>query len=166
MKKLINKLINKYPNLYEIFKFLIVGGLATIIDMFTMAIILFIADPALYNHNFIDTIIGGKIPDSITATIATGTGFIFGLIFNYIFSIVFVFSKQNTTFAKTKKGFISFSLLSLIGFIIHTLGMLIGHGYLKINEWIIKVFLTLVVLAFNYITRKKIIFKDKKEVQA
>ena len=39
-------------------------------------------------------------------------------------------------------------------------------NYFIMFEWIIKVFLTLVVLAFNYITRKKIIFKDKKEVQA
>lgn len=164
MKSFINKMINKYPNLYEIFKFLVVGGLATIVDMLTMALILYISNPSLYEYNFIITIIGGKHPNSLIATLATGTGFIFGLLFNYIFSIIFVFSNRSTTFAKTKKGFISFSLLSLIGLLIHTLGMLIGHSYLKINEWIIKIFLTLVVLFFNYITRKKIIFKQKREI--
>ena len=83
-----------------------------------------------------------------------------GLIFNYIFSIIFVFNKSNTDFAKTKKGFLAFSLLSLVGFIIHTLGMALGYGVLHINEWIIKIILTFVVLVFNYISRKKLIFKN------
>ena len=163
MKSLLLKLEKKYPLLYEIFKFLLVGGLATILDMLTMALILYFASPSIYNYNFINTIIGNASPNDLIAVLATGTGFIAGLVFNYIFSILFVFSSTNTDFAKTKKGFFAFSLLSLIGFFIHTLGMLIGYGYLKINEWIIKIFLTFVVLIFNYITRKKIIFKTKRE---
>lgn len=164
MKKQIIKIIDQHPTLYEIFKFLIIGGLATVIDMLTMALVLYIYNPQLYNYNLINTVIGGQTPNSVIATIATGTGFIFGLIFNYTFSITFVFTRQSTKFAKTKKGFISFTLLSIIGFFIHTLGMLIGHGHLQINEWIIKISLTIIVLVFNYITRKKIIFKQKNNL--
>ncbi len=160
MINLLKKFEEKNPKLYEIFKFLIVGGLATIIDMLTMALILYIFNPSLYNHNFINTIIGKAEPTSIATIIGTGTGFIMGLIFNYIFSIIFVFNKSNTDFAKTKKGFLAFSLLSLVGFIIHTLGMALGYGVLHINEWIIKIILTFVVLIFNYISRKKLIFKN------
>ena len=163
MKKLLIYLEEKYPKYYEIFKFLIVGGFATIIDMLAMAIILYLHNPSLYNYNFINTIIGGASPNGLITVISTGAGFIFGLIFNYIFSILFVFNKTNTNFAKTKTGFVVFALLSSVGFIIHTLGMALGYGALKINEWIVKVVLTLVVLAFNYITRKKFIFKNKKE---
>ena len=159
MKKLFIKLQKSHPTLYELFKFIIVGGFATIIDMLTMAIVLYIYDPKLYNYNFINTIIGASNPEDTIAVIATGLGFIFGLIFNYIFSIIFVFSSTNTTFAKTKKGFIAFTALSLIGFTIHTTGMAIGYGVLQINEWLIKIFLTFIILIFNYITRKKIIFK-------
>jgi len=86
-----------------------------------------------------------------------------GLLFNYVFSILLVFNKTDTTFAKTKKGFLVFTLLSLIGLLIHTLGMAVGYGILKINEWIIKIFLTIVVLIFNYISRKTIIFNKQKE---
>ncbi len=160
MINLLKKFEEKNPKLYEIFKFLIVGGLATIIDMLTMALVLYIFNPSLYNHNFINTIIGKVEPSNIATIIGTGAGFIMGLIFNYIFSIIFVFNKSNTDFAKTKKGFLAFSLLSLVGFIIHTLGMALGYGVLHINEWIIKIFLTFVVLIFNYISRKKIIFKN------
>lgn len=163
MKKLLMAFEKKYPKYYEIFKFLIVGGFATIIDMLAMAIVLYLYSPNLYNYNFINTVIGGASPSGIMTVIATGIGFIFGLIFNYIFSILFVFNQTNTNFAKTKTGFIVFALLSSVGFMIHTLGMALGYGILKINEWIVKVVLTLVVLVFNYITRKKIIFKNKKE---
>ena len=163
MKKSLKNIAEKYPALFEILKFLIVGGFATIIDMFVMALILYLHSPKLYDYNFINTIIGNQNPNSIITVIATGTGFIFGLIFNYLFSIIFVFNKSNTNFAKTKTGFLVFSILSCFGFIIHTIGMAIGYGILKINEWIIKISLTLLVLFFNYITRKKIIFKNKKE---
>ncbi len=163
MRKLLMTLEEKYPKYYEIFKFLIVGGFATIVDMLAMAIVLYLYSPSLYDYNFVNTVIGNSSPDGIITIIGTGIGFIFGLIFNYIFSIIFVFNKTNTNFAKTKTGFLVFALLSSVGFIIHTLGMALGYGILKINEWIVKIFLTLVVLVFNYITRKKIIFKNKKE---
>ena len=131
--------------------------------MLAMAMVLYIYSPNIYNYNFINTVIGDASPSGIITVIGTGIGFIFGLTFNYIFSIIFVFNKTNTNFAKTKTGFLVFALLSSVGFIIHTLGMALGYGILKINEWIVKIFLTLVVLVFNYITRKKIIFKNKKE---
>ena len=159
MKKAFLKLLENKTQLNEIFKFLIVGGLATIIDMLSMALVLYFYNPKIYEYNFINTIIGNVNPNNLIAVIATSVGFIIGLIFNYILSISFVFNKTNTNFAKTKTGFITFSSLSFIGFLIHAIGMAIGYGVLKINEWIIKVFLTLIVLIFNYITRKKIIFK-------
>jgi len=163
MKKLLLRIENKYPKLYEIFKFLLVGGFATIIDMLSMALVLYIYNPSLYDYSFINTVIGNVKPDNVITVISTGIGFIFGLLFNYIFSIIFVFNRTNTGFAKTKKGFLVFALLSSIGFLIHTLGMALGYGVLKINEWVVKVILTLFVLIFNYISRKKIIFKNKKE---
>lgn len=163
MKNLLLQFSEKYPRIYEIFKFLVVGGFATIIDMLSMAVVLYIYSPQLYDYNFINTIIGDASPNNFITVISTGVGFILGLIFNYIFSIIFVFTNSNTDFAKTKKGFIAFALLSSIGLIIHTLGMALGYGVLKINEWIVKVILTLVVLVFNYISRKKVIFKEAKK---
>jgi putative flippase GtrA len=142
---------------------LVVGGFATVIDMLTMAIILYLFNPKLYEYNLINTIFSNSSPSNIATIVGTGTGFILGLVFNYFLSIAFVFNKTNTDFAKTKTGFISFAALSAIGLLIHTVGMALGYGILKINEWLIKIFLTLVVLVFNYTTRKKIIFKGEKK---
>lgn len=163
MKKLLMKFDEKYPKLYEIFKFLVVGGFATIIDMLVMALTLYIYKPSLYDNNFLNVIFGGQSPNNTITIIGTGLGFLAGLIFNYFLSIIFVFNKTNTDFAKTKKGFASFFLLSFVGFLIHTFGMALGYGVLKINEWIVKVFLTFVVLVYNYISKKKLIFNKDLE---
>ena len=58
-------------------------------------------------------------------------------------------------------GFLLFSLLSAGGLAIHLLGMYLGYDLLHINEWIVKIILTAVVLVYNYITRKVLIFRKK-----
>ena len=156
MIKLIQKFNNKYPRLAEIIRFLIVGGLATLIDFFAMGITLYSFEPSLYPH-FYNVWIGGGAPSTLATIIGTAIGFLVGLIFNYIFSVIFVF--QNKGNSKTTKGFITFTLLSIGGLLIHIIGMYIGYNLLGINEWILKIIFTIVVLAYNYITRKVIIFK-------
>ena len=141
----------------EIFRFLLTGGTATVIDFFVMSMFIYFTRQNLF-PNFIDVFFHGK-QIAPALIIATGLGFAISLIFNYILSCVFVF--ENGSKAKNTKGFLLFLLLSLVGLEIHLLGMYIGYDLLGINEWIIKIILTLVVLFFNYITRKKIIFKEE-----
>lgn len=162
MKKLIQKFNNQYPHLAEIMRFLIVGGLATIIDFLAMGITLYCFNPDLYPH-FYNVWINGGNPSTLATIIGSAIGFIAGLIFNYIFSIIFVFQEKGNS--QTTKGFIIFTLLSLGGLIIHILGMYLGYNILGINEWIVKIFFTLVVLVYNYITRKIVIFKSTTQTQ-
>ena len=143
----------------EIFRFLIVGGFATIIDFLAMSLFIYATQSAKFEH-FLDVFLHGKaIASSWAVIVGTIVGFICGLIFNYILSCCFVF--DNNKFARTKKGFWVFTALSAVGLAIHALGMYLGYSLLGINEWIVKIVLTLVVLAFNYITRKRIIFKEQ-----
>lgn len=159
---MIKKLIDKYPRLWEIFKFLFTGGVATIIDYLIMALVLYIWQPSLYS-GFFDVIFGNKEPDAWATVVGTGVGFSISAIFNYLFSILIVFTLSDTSKAKTKTGFIVFYSLALAGLGIHLLGMYLGYTVLDINEWIVKIILTVVVLIFNYVTRKLILFKDKKK---
>lgn len=160
--KTINNFKQKYPKLWEIFKFLLIGGTATIIDFLLMSVFIYAFKAESFGYNFFDVFLNSKnVSETWLVVCATGIGFAGGLVFNYSFSIIFVF--EDTKFAKTKKGFLYFSGLALIGLGIHLLGMYLGYDLLKINEWIVKIFLTIVVLVFNYITRKKLIFKTKGE---
>lgn len=156
MIKSLQRFSNKYPRLAEIIRFLIVGGLATLIDFFAMGITLYCFEPSLYPH-FYNVWIGGGAPSTLATIIGTTIGFIVGLVFNYIFSIIFVFQDKGNS--KSTKGFIMFALLSGGGLLIHVIGMYIGYNLLGINEWILKIIFTIIVLIYNYITRKVIIFK-------
>lgn len=158
MINLIKRLTAKYPRLAEIVRFLIVGGSATVIDYFVMGITLYCFDPSLYPH-FYNIWIGGGDPSTLATVVGTGVGFCAGLIFNYIFSILFVFRDKGN--ARSTQGFVLFALFSLGGLLINLGGMYLGYNVIGINEWIVKTFFTLVVLVYNYSTRKIFIFKNK-----
>ena len=160
VKKLLQNFTAKYPRLAEIARFLIVGGLATIIDYCVMGIVLYCFDPALYPH-FYQVWIGGENPTTVATVVGTGVGFCAGLIFNYIFSVLFVFQEKGRS--RSAQGFLLFALLSGGGLLIHLIGMYLGYDVLGINEWVIKTFFTLVVLIYNYLTRKLLIFKSKPQ---
>ena len=109
---------------------------------------------------------GGGDPSTLATVIGTGTGFIVSLIANYIFSVVFVFKEKGNS--KSVKGAITFAVFAIIGLLLNMSGMWLGYDVLHINEWITKIMMTLIVLVYNYTTRKLIIFKKRpiKEVKA
>lgn len=174
IKKLL-KFINQ-PTLFgEIMRFVLVGGLATVIDFLAMGITLYAFDPSLYPH-FYNVFFGGGKPSALSANIGTGVGFLVGLLANYLLSILFVFNEKGKS--KTATGFIKFTIFSAIGLGIHELGMFLMYnkmyldlGLIKnISEnawvWIIKIILTGVVLVYNYITRRLFIFKKENNTDS
>lgn len=163
IKKLLN-FINQQTTFGEIIRFLFVGGLATVIDFLAMAITLYILEPASTYPHFYNIFFGGGEPSVLNNVFGTGTGFLFGLLANYVLSICFVFNEKGNS--KTKSGFVKFAVLSAIGLGIHVGGMALFNGVLKIDEWIVKIVLTLVVLVYNYVTRRLLIFKkDNNQLQ-
>lgn len=163
MIELIKKQRIKTPKLCEIMRFLIVGGTATIIDMVVMGALIYILNKNAYSNNFLNVFTSNIHVNDFHIILATSIGFVVGLIFNYIFSIIYVYDYESQQ-AKTKKGFLLFGILSVIGLIIQTAGMFVLYSLLGINEWISKILLVLVVLSFNYFTRKIFVFKNDPKV--
>lgn len=165
-----NKLIAWYKNFNEkhkrfceIARFVIVGGLATIIDMFVMGVVLYLFDSSLY-PKFYNVWIGGGDPSTIATVVGTGLGFTISLVFNYILSVIFVYEDKGNS--KSVKGATLFVVLSVIGLLINMGGMWLGYDICGINEWITKIIMTLVVLVYNYVTRKIFIFKKDEEASS
>lgn len=134
----------KKQNLFvQIFKFGVVGGIATIIDM----ILLFI-----FKEKF-------HLPLEISNTLS----FSISLIYNYIASTKWVFSVKEK---KSKKKFYLFILLSIIGLIINNFIIVVLSKHIEMFYMWAKVVATIVVMIFNFITRKKFLendtFCDKK----
>ena len=155
--------INKHKDLLsEIFRFLLVGGLATLVDFIIYELCRFV--------------IFSEVSNNINLVLATSLGFIFGNIVNYILSIVFVFkgAKEDKN-TQTFKSFMIFTIIGVIGLGIKV-GVQTGGNYImnlmftansNFFIWFIDTFIycvaTLIVLVWNYIGRKIFIFKGDKK---
>ena len=139
IKKIINNKLFR-----QLFKFGIVGTIAFAIDygIFTLL------TQVINMHYLISSIISFSI----------------SVIFNYIMSVKWVF---DITKKQTAKEFIIFILLSVVGLIINSIVLYIlvenapicSSDVAGFHELISKVIATIIVMIFNFITRK--IFLEK-----
>lgn len=164
---LTEKKANQKRLIAEVFRFLLVGGFATICDY--AVYLLFrklVFPPELMSSN--------AVWDSFSAVIATTLGFFTGLLINWVLSVFFVFrGGQKQVDVKSKSDFLKFTIIALIGLLFTQ--VVVGVGVLVLpafplfgvetflslgwNEWLLKAVTTCIVLVFNYFARKKFIFR-------
>lgn len=118
--------------LIQIFRFGIVGGLAFVIDYLGL-----ILCRELFHFSIL---------------VSSAIAFTISVIFNYILSIVWVFDVNKEKDKKT--NFVIFIVLSIVGLIITEIIMYIGTDLMNIHYLIVKIVATLIVMVFNFITRK------------
>ena len=122
--------------LKQIFSFLVVGTLAFIID---------------YSILFaLKEFIG------VFYLLAAAIAFLVSVIFNFYFSMRFVFDAKNKN---TKEQFIIFITTSIIGLALNEFGLWIFVENMGIDYKIAKLIMTAIVMVFNFITRK-ILFEN------
>ncbi|MDD4699644.1 MAG: GtrA family protein [Oscillospiraceae bacterium] len=141
----VNK-VNLSETIKEFIRYLFVGGSAFLVD----TLVLYITKTYMFNDL-------GKLG----ILIATASGFLIGLIYNYFLSIIFVFKKATDNIkGKQIKTFIVFATIGIIGLVLTELGMYFGITIFDSKYYIVvKVFVAVVVLLWNYIARKVLIFK-------
>ncbi len=151
---------------WEIFRFLLVGGIATLVDYFVFWIFDGVLFPKVSSAAWWNT---------CALIIATALGFCVGLAVNWALSISFVFRQvKNKEEATSKKSFWVFTVIGVIGLLITEVGILLlvsvipkfslfgsrellGTSWAK---WLAKVIMTCIVLVWNYVGRKIFIFKS------
>lgn len=129
-------MINKIKNnklFVQIFKFGFVGGVAFLIDY--------------------GVLIFSKEILHFDVLISAALGFCISVIFNYFASVKWVFDVNNDN--SKSKNFILFIIFSVIGLILTEFIMHFGSNVLNINYMLVKIFATIIVMVFNFITRKK-----------
>ncbi len=155
-------LLNK-KNQAEIFRFIVVGVICTLVDFLVSALVQYV----IYPQGEIIKVLGLQLTSNIFA--ASLAGFVFGVITNYILSIILVFKNvENTRNSRSIRGFVVFVLLSTIGFFINYGIKELGNLIIPMEDnffWFVLVFgfATFIVLIYNYITRKLFLFQSKKE---
>lgn len=115
----------------QIYRFLIIGIIAFIIDYLVL--------------------IFSKEVINLNIYLSTFIAFVVSVIFNYILSVKWVF---NVKTKKSKKNFIFFIFFSIIGLIITEVIMFIGVTLIEFYYLIVKLFATVIVMVYNFITRK------------
>ena len=156
----LTKFFKEHKTFAEICRFIIVGGIATLIDMFTMGVVMYLMQKSIYS-SFINVFINAPTPSTLATIIGTTSGFCVGLLVNYVLSIAFVFNDKGNS--KSAKGFLAFTVLSVIGLIINIIGTFIGFDLMHLNQWLVKIIMILIVLVYNYISKKLLLFKKNKQ---
>ena len=126
--------------LSQIFRFLLVGGLAFVIDYLTL--------------------IFCKEVLNIHVLISAAIAFTVSVIANYILSVKWVFDVDKEK--SKKKNFVIFIIFSIIGLGLTELIMWFGVDIVKISYLIVKIVATAIVMVFNFITRKLFLEKRAK----
>lgn len=152
--------------IWEIFRFLLVGGTATLVDYGVFY---------LFREWLLpETLFAWTGWNTLSLIIATALGFCVGLLVNWILSVKFVFrAVKNKEEAASQKSFWIFTIIGLIGLAITELGVVllvhilpeitlfgVTEFLLPWDEWLSKVVMTCIVLVFNYVARKTFIFKS------
>ncbi len=92
--------------------------------------------------------------------ISSALSFTVSVIYNYILSILWVFDVNKKD--KGLKSFIIFVILSVIGLLFNQLLMYVGTDMLEIHYMVTKIFVTAIVMVYNFITRKLFLEKNNK----
>ena len=116
----------------QILKFVIVGGVAFIIDYFVIVICKELSD--------------------LNVLLSAFFGFVISVIYNYLASIKWVFDVSDKN-SKTR-NFIIFIIFSIIGLLFTELIMWVGTDIINISYLIVKIVATFIVMIFNFFTRK------------
>ncbi|MBQ9448907.1 MAG: GtrA family protein [Acholeplasmatales bacterium] len=152
----------------EIIRFLIVGGIATLCDYAIFYLFNLLLLPKINPE------VLGK-DAGLNIFISTALGFTTGLLVNW-FLQKFVYRYITEKQTKSKIVFLKFVILSLVGFGLTELGMLLAsplfgkvtwHIIVDFDFWklFFKVLMTIIVLIMNYIGRKIFVFNVKPEEQ-
>lgn len=137
---------------WEIFRFAIVGLVAAIFDFLAAYIVQF-------------ALLQGSTEWYVTI-ISTTCGFIIGVIMNYLMSTYMVYKAAKSNLSKTAKGVVFFVFLSAIGLAIGIGLQYFFYDFLFVMQGIglfsfpiVFVIRTLIVMVYNYLSRKIFIYK-------
>lgn len=130
---------------YEIIRFILVGVIASLFDFATCFVFQFYILKSL---------------NAVAITILSVTaGFIVGVIINYLCSVYMVYKSSTSNKSKTLYGKVLFLVLALVGLGLGYLLQYCFYDVLHLGYVLTFIIRTLIVLVWNYLSRKFFIFK-------
>jgi putative flippase GtrA len=140
-------------SLIQFLRSLVVGGIATVVDMAVLTICV-----EVFNFGLL---------------ISTAIGFVLGLIANFLISSLWVFKKSQVVKSRVTE-FVVFAFIGVIGLLINEVIVLFFDGFLADSNFfgnfisadkyylIGKLAATVVAFVWNFGARKILLYRDKK----
>lgn len=125
--------------LLQFFRYVFVGGIATVADWG----VLFLLTEFVHIHYLLSAVFA----------------FVAGLITNFFLSQLLVF-KANEAKVNAVMEFVGYAVIGVVGLGITELIMLLFTNCWNVHYMIAKVVATVIVLFWNYLARKKILYKE------
>lgn len=122
----------------QFFRYVFVGGVATVVDWG----ILYILTEFAHLHHLLSAVVS----------------FVAGLITNFILSKLFVFNANEAKVNKVLE-FAGYAIIGVVGLGITELIMFVVTDKIHIHYMLSKIIATVIVLVWNYLARKYIIYK-------
>ncbi len=126
---------------YEVISYLVCGILTTAVD---------------YVFYFIGKGIG------LNTAAATTFAWILAVFFAYFVNKVFVFFSTDWTRTGLLKEFIPFLSCRIFSYVINVIWMVLTVDFLHLNEPLMKIFTSIIVIIINYFGSKFFVFRNKK----
>ena len=124
----------------EVFLYLVMGVLTTLVNLVSYFILELFLSP----------------------TVSTAVAWFLSVLFAYVTNSRFVFNSNAKSFKEKFKELISFFLARVLSgaFVLGATYVFIEK--LELNDYIVKIVINVLVIAFNYVASKLVIFKKKK----
>lgn len=153
---------------YEMLSYLFFGVMTTVVNF----IVFFIADKILGNGSLADFTLFGHIFKITLEDISTFIAWIFAVLFAYVTNKLWVFESKSTNVGVIAKEIVSFFSARIVSFVVfESFGfMIIRNIFINLGffssedapKWIAKILMAVIVVIFNYVMSKLVIFKNKK----
>ncbi len=153
---------------YEMLTYLFFGVMTTVVNL----IVFFTCDKLLGNGSIADFSVFSNVFRVTFEDVSTLIAWIIAVLFAYVTNKIWVFESKNTSAAVIFRELISFFGARIVSFVVfESLGfMLVRNIFINYNilsenasKWIAKLLMAVIVVIFNYVMSKLVIFRKKKE---
>ncbi len=153
---------------YEMLSYLFFGVMTTVVNF----VIFFVSDKILGNDAITEFSLFGFMFKVTYEDISTFIAWIFAVLFAYVTNKIWVFEskcKEPAVVLKELLSFfggrvLSFALFESLGFmLVRNLFILTGIMSENLSKWIAKILMAVVVVIFNYVVSKLVIFTNNKQ---
>ena len=136
----------------EFLRYAVVGGISAVVDM-------------AINYAMLFYVLNGTKDDRGLVALSVACGFAVGLAVNFVLSNIFVFrSKEQKEKGKTVGAFLIYTAVGIIGFGLTELLTILGTHFIgDSGVWylLLTCFVKGVVLIWNYVGRKVLVYRGK-----